>query len=44
MMNIERSYNKRQTWKAISSIVIVAAGAACFILSVIVAMVTLGKE
>ncbi len=43
-MNFEKSYNKRQMWKAITAIVLVVVGAGCFALSTVVAMITVGKE
>lgn len=43
-MNLEKSYGRRQLWKAILSIIMVTAGCGCFILSCVAAMILSGRE
>ncbi len=43
-MNLERSYNRRQMWKAILSVCIMTFATACFVMAMIVSLVLTGRE
>jgi len=43
-MMVEKSYMRRQTWKSIISIVMLAVGGICFIFSCVAAMIITSKE